>query len=158
MKYTLVGQNNGNTCKFQIYFDMLFWLQPYCELRLCAAPSYSFWINWVLDMVIKLYSNFRSCILVVLPNNPRKSLTVPISFRFFPEFCFGEEIFPSFWNAVITFERVLLATPNNSAVFVIQEPAIRAPIIWPLLKSDISTILMNFDYFFPISVKKKKQF
>ena len=68
-----------------------------------------------------------------------------ISFHFLPEFCFGEEVFPSFSNAVITFETVLFVTTNNSAVLV---PAIRAATIWPLLKSDRFTILMNFDNFF----------
>ena len=31
-----------------------------------------------LEMIIKLCCNFRSCILVILPNNPRKSPTFPI--------------------------------------------------------------------------------
>ena len=43
-----------------------------------VSLPYSFWENWVLKMVIKLCYNFQSCILVILPNNPQKSPTVPI--------------------------------------------------------------------------------
>ena len=46
-----------------------------------------------------------------------------------PEFSFSEVVFPSFSNAVITFETVLLATLNNSAIFVRLTLAIRAPTI-----------------------------
>ena len=53
------------------------------------------------------------------------------SFRVLPEFYFSEEVFPSFSNVVITFETVILATQNYSAVFVTLAPTIRAPIIWP---------------------------
>ena len=68
----------------------------------------------------------------------------PDSFRILPEFCFSEEVFPSFSNAVITFETVLLSTPNNSVDFVTLVPVIRAPTIWPLLKSDWSALLNEF--------------
>ena len=68
-------------------------------------------------------------------------------FRFLPEFCLSDEGFPSFSNAVITFETVLLAIPNNSSVFDKLAPALRAPTIWPLLKSDRTAILMKFDQF-----------
>ena len=109
--------------------------------------SYSFWGNRVLEMVIKLCCHFRSCILVILPNNPPKSPTVPMrqAFASFQRFASSEEVFPSFSNVVITFETVLLATPNNSMVFVTLTPAIRKPTIWPLLNSERSAILMNFD-------------
>ena len=63
---------------------------------------------------------------MILPNSAHKSSTVLISFHFLPEFCFSEEVFPSFSNAVITFETVIFATLNNSAVFVIQAPVIQA--------------------------------
>ena len=65
-------------------------------------------------------------------------------YRFLPEFCFCEEICPSFPYTVITFETVLLATPNKSLVYVTLAPGIRATTIWPLLKF---AILMNFDLF-----------
>ena len=76
---TWVGQNNGNTRKFQIYFYMVFWLQPSREIWPFEAPFLRFLIgNWVFKKIINLCCNFRSCILVILPTNPRKSLTLPI--------------------------------------------------------------------------------
>ena len=70
-----VRQNNGNTRKFETNSF------PYGFL-IAALPwnpaSYIFWGTWVLEMVIKLGCNLRSCILMILPNNPRKSPTVPI--------------------------------------------------------------------------------
>ena len=111
------------------------------KYRFRAAPFYQrFWGNWLLEIVIKLFGNFRSCILVILPNKRvRRSLSD--SFRFLLEFCFSEEVFPSFLNTVITFERILLSTLNNTAVFVTLAPAIRAPTVWPLLKFDRSANL-----------------
>ena len=53
------------------------------------------------------------------------------NFRFRPEFCFSAEVFSSFSNVLIIFKTVLLATSNNSAVFVTRAPANRAPTIWP---------------------------
>ena len=67
--------------------------------------------------------NFHSCILVILPDGRYQT-----AFTFF-QFCFNEVVFPSFLNAVITFKTVLLATPNNSSVFVTLAPAIQAPTI-----------------------------
>ena len=78
------------------------------------------------------------------------------SFRFLPEFCFSEKGFPSFSNAVITFETVLLATSNNSTVFVTLAPAIRAPTTWSLLKFDRFAILINFDLFLLMLYVKKQ--
>ena len=106
----------------QIYSSMVFWLQSYREMRLYAV----FWGNWVFEMVIKPCCNFRSCILVILPNNLRIRVwrSLSNSFRFLPEFYFSEEVFPSFPNALITFNTVLLSTPNNSVVFLTQAPAI----------------------------------
>ena len=78
----------------------------------------------------------------------RRSLTDSVNFL--PEFCLCEEVFPSFSNAVITFQTVLLATQNNSGFFVTLESAIRALTIWPLLKSNRSAILMNFDWLPPM--------
>ena len=73
--YTRVEQNNGNFK--QIYFIMVFWLQSFREIRVWAARFLQFWGNCVFEMVIKLCRNFRSCILVILPNNLLKSLRVP---------------------------------------------------------------------------------
>ena len=58
----------------QIYFNMVFWLQPCGEIRL----SYSFLGNCIFEMAIKLCCNFGGCILVILPNNSRECPTVPI--------------------------------------------------------------------------------
>ena len=41
-------------------------------------PFYSFWGNWVLEIVIKRCHNFWICIFVILPNNTHKDPTVPI--------------------------------------------------------------------------------
>ena len=41
---------------------------PPVKSGVVQLPSYSFWGNWVLVMVIKLCCNFRSYILVILPN------------------------------------------------------------------------------------------
>ena len=133
-----------------------------CSLSVKAGfvqlPFYCFCGNWLLKRVIKLCCNFQSCILVILPNNLHKSLTVSIwQLSLSSEFCFSEEVFPSFSNAVITFERVLLATPNNSAVFVTLVPVIWAPTIRPLLKSDRTAILMNF-YLFLLIISVKNNF
>ena len=62
----------------QIYFNMIFWWQPSREIQLCAAPFKQFWGNWFLEMVITFWCNFRICIVVIFPNNPRKSPTIPI--------------------------------------------------------------------------------
>ena len=62
------------------------------------------------------------------------------SFHFLPDFWNNEGFFFfSFSNVVISFETVLLSTPNNSVVFFI-------PTIWPLLKPGRSIIKMiSFD-------------
>ena len=145
---TRVEQNNRNKRKFLANL----WVTD------CSSPVKDSLCSFFLTVLektgffIKLYCNFRSCILAILSNNPR---SLSESFYFLPEFCFSEEVFPSFSNAVITFETVPLATQNNSADFVTLAPAIRAPTIWPILKSNKSAILMNFDKFIlMISVKK----
>ena len=57
---------------------------------------YSFWENWVLEIVIKLSYNFQRYILVILPNNPRKILPVPIrQLSLTSRFFFSGEVFPS---------------------------------------------------------------
>ena len=76
LRYTGIGQNNGNIWKFQICF-----ISDCCPLvksDFVQLPSNSFWGNWVLEMVIKLCCNFWSCILVNFPNNTHENLTVPI--------------------------------------------------------------------------------
>ena len=113
--------------------------------------SHSFWVNWVLN----LCCNFQSCILMILPNNLYKS-PYQTAFAFFRSFASVRRFFLFFSNAVFTFETALLATPNNSVVFVTLAPAIWSSTIWPLLKSDRCAILMNFDLFLlMVSVKKK---
>ena len=99
----------------QIYFDMVFWLQPSCFLPLL---SYSFRGNFVLEMAIELCRNFRSRILVILPNNLLKSPTVPIrqlslpsrvllqseSFSFFLKCCYYfQDSSPSYTKYFIGF-------------------------------------------------------
>ena len=39
------------------------------KCSLMQLPFYSFWGNWILEIVINLWTNFQSCILVILPNN-----------------------------------------------------------------------------------------
>jgi hypothetical protein len=46
--------------------------------------------------------------------------------------------------ADITLETVALDTPNNAAVFVTDAPAKRAPMIYPLSKSDKSPFFWFF--------------
>ena len=130
----------------QIYFSMVFWSQPppqLCNSFLTVFEKTGFsW--WSLSSAVIFGAVFLWSFLTI-SLRVRRSLSD--NFRFLPEICFSKEVFPSFPNAVITFETVFLATPNNSAVFVTLAPAIRAPTIWPLLKSDRSAILMNFDKF-----------
>ena len=136
-----------------IFKFILIWFSDCCssvKSGFVQLSSNSFWINKVFKIVIKLCCNFRSCIQVILPKNQRKSSTVHIrqlllSSRVLLQW--GD--FPSFSNAVITFQTVVLATPNTSAVVV---TLARLPYqhqqFRPLLKSDRSAILMNFINFF----------
>ena len=58
---------------------ILIWLSdcgPPMKSGFVQLPSYSFWGIWVLKRVVKLCSNFQSCILVILPHNLHKSLKV----------------------------------------------------------------------------------
>ena len=109
--------------------------------------SYSFWRNWVLEKwSLSSAVIFRAVFLwSFLTIRVRVERSLSDSFRFLPEFCFSEEFFPSYSNGVIIFVTVLLTTSNNWAVFVTLVPAIRAPTIRLLLKSDRSAILINFD-------------
>ena len=101
-------------------------------------PNYSFWGNWFLEIVIKLCCNFRSSILVILPNKPRKTLTIPIRLLLlFSRVLLLWRIFHSFSNAVISFE-----------TFITLAPVIGAPTIWLLPKSDRSGIVMNFFWWY----------
>ena len=134
----------------QIHFNMVFWLQPSHEIRLCAAPFLQF-LRWSLNSAVIFV--FLWSFLTI-----RGSVWQSLSdrFRFLPEFCFSEVVFPTFSNAVFTFETVLFAIPNNSTLFVTLAPTIRVLIIWPLLKYDRSAILVNFDcILMMISVKKQ---
>ena len=71
---------------------------------------------------------------MILPN---KSAMVPIrQISLSSRVLLSKVFFPSFSNAAIIFETVLLATPNNSAVFATLAPAIRAQTTCLLLKSD----------------------
>ena len=110
--------------------NVVFWLQLSREIRLCAVPflrkmgsrdGHKAQLLWAIFEAVFLWS-FLTTRQVLLN-----------SFRFLPEFCFSEEVFFSFSNAVITFETVLLAIPNNSADFVTLASVIRAPTIWPLI-------------------------
>ena len=123
----------------QIYFDKVFLLQPSRDIRLCSPPpSYSFWVNRILERWLFISVIIFRTVFLWPFQTIRRSLSG--SFRFLPEFCFSGEVFPSFSNAVITFKAVMLASPNNSVGFV----TVRAPTIWPLLKSDRSA---NFNEF-----------
>ena len=109
-------------------------------------PSYSFWgssMNWdeslssaIIFGAVFLWSFLKICRIVQRPLSDNLS--------FLPEFCFCEEVFPSYSNIIITFETVLLVTSNISEVFVILVLDYEHR---PLLKSDRSAILMNFELF-----------
>ena len=99
----------------QIYFDMVFWLQPSREIRLC----WSLLTVWVLEMIIKLCCNFQSCVFYIsIPIRLRVRRSPADSFRFLPEFCFGKEVLLSFLNAVMTFKTARFDIPNNSVVLL----------------------------------------
>lgn len=119
---------------------ILFWLYPFREIRHNATPGEQFCGNWVLNIVIRLCSNFRSCTFVIFSNNPRKLLFSSCAF------------FPS--KAIITFGTDLLDILYNSADFVTYEPAIRRPTIWTLWKYDRFAILNHFNYLFLMKYEK----
>ena len=156
--YTGVEQNKETPGNFnQIYFNMLFWLQPSREIRPCAVP--------LLQILRKLSSRgghsaqlFRAVFLwSFLTIRPRVRRSLSDGFRFIPEFCFSEEVF-LLSQLLSTFETVLLAKPNNSALFVTLVPVLRAPTIWPLCKSDRSATLISFDLCCLMIIVKKQQF
>jgi hypothetical protein len=74
--------------------------------------------------------------------NVRRSLSVNVDYR--PLFLFADVVFLWFTYADITLETVGLDTPNNTAIFIIDAPAKRAPTICPLSKSDKSPIFRFF--------------
>ena len=127
------------------FFNMVFWLQLSREIRLCAALLTVFeengFLRWSLNSVAIFGTSFFWFFLTI---HVRVRQVQSDSFRFLSDFCFSEEVFLSFSKAVITFETALLATSNNSAVFVTLVPVIWAPIISTLLKSYKSAILINF--------------
>ena len=53
---------------------------PSVKSGFVQLSSYCFFFlgNWILEMFIKVCCNFWSCILVILPDNPPQSPTVPI--------------------------------------------------------------------------------
>ena len=142
--YTGVGKNNGNTWKFQ---KNLFWYgflitalpwNPALRSTLLTVFEETEFLKWSLISAVIFGAVFLWSFLTI-PVRVWQSLSNSFRF-FFSEFCLSEKIFPPFWNAVTTFQTVLLTTRNNSAV-------LRAPTIWSLLKFDWSAILMNFDSF-----------
>ena len=122
----------------QIYFNMIFWLQ----IRLGVAPFKRFFeetgfSRWSLNSAV-IFGAVLSWSFLTICVRVRRSPSN--RFRFLPEFCFCEEVFSSFANAVTTFETELLASQTNSAVFVTLASVIRAQTIWSLLKSGIQGI------------------
>ena len=149
--YTGVRQNNGKTWKFPtnlfqygFLIGALPWNPAFCS-SLSTVFEETGYLRWSFSLAVIFGAAFLWSFLTI---HVRVQRSLPDSFRFLPEFCFYEEVFPSFSSAVITFEIIFLATLNNSAVF-----AIRVPTIWPLLKYDRSTLLILM-----ISVKKKDNF
>ena len=121
ISYIGVRQNNGNTWKSP----------PQCNppLKYCyeQLPSYSFWRNWILEMVIKLCYNFRSCILEILPNNRCKSPTVPVrqlslffqSFSFVRKFSFFLKCCYYFWDSTPRYTEYFSRFCNSSTCHTI---------------------------------------
>ena len=154
--YTGVGQNNRNTWQFQtnlfsygFLISALTWNLALYSSLLTVFEETGF-STWSLSSALIFGAVFLWSFQTICESSgPYHTV-----FAFF-QFCFCVEVFPSFSNAVITFETVLLAKPNDSAVFVTLAPAIWAPTNWPLLKSDKSAILLNIDSFLlMISLKK----
>ena len=80
--------NNGNTGKSQtnqFWYGFLIAALT-LEPDFVQLPSYSFWGNWVLEMVIKICCNFRSCILVILTISMRVRWSLSEAFAFFSSF------------------------------------------------------------------------
>ena len=130
--YTGFGQNNGNTWKFQtnLFYNgfliaALAWNPALCSSLLDSFEETGF-SRRSLSSVVIFVAVFLWSLLTI---HVRVQLSLSDSFRFFPEFCICGEGIPSFSNAVITFETIFLASPNNSAVFVTLTLAIRAPAI-----------------------------
>ena len=94
-------------------------------------PSYSFWGNWVLEMVNKLCCHFRNCILVILLNNPCKSPTVPIrqlspssrvllqwrGFSFFRKYCHNFRDCTICYTSSFCFNSTFHTSTNNLTSF-----------------------------------------
>ena len=137
----------------QIYFNMVFWLQSSHEIQFLRVFEEIGFSRRSLSCAVIFRAVFLWSFLTI---RIRIWQSLSDSFHFLPEFCFSEEVFPSFSNAVFTFETALLATPNNSVVFVTRAPATWTPTIWTLLNSDRSAILMNFNFIWWYHWRKNK--
>ena len=98
-----------------------------CNSLLKGFEEAGFW-KWSLSFTVIFGAVFLWSFQTI---HVRVRQSLSDSFRFLPEFCFNDKVFP-FSNAAITLR--LLARPNNSAIFVTLVPSIRAPTIWTLFK------------------------
>ena len=113
----------------------------YMHVNVCVCVYIYIYIYIGVRQNIRIILKFQTFILIWFSvcNPPIKSvfllsfLTICVrvrwslsdSFRFLPKFCFSEEgFFIYFLNSDITFETVLLTTPNNKRFFVTLVPAV----------------------------------
>ena len=126
--YTGVRQNDGNTRIFQtnlFQYGFVITALPRNPALCCSLFTVfeeTGFSRWSLSTAV-IFGGVFLWPLLSIHVRFRRSLSD--SFWFLPAFCLSERVFPSFSNAVISFETVLVATPNNLSFFLTQASLLR---------------------------------